>query len=421
MKLTSVLSWIVILIIAIGLPTMNALNDRKPATTQPSDQGETIDLQYAMAGKYSFAASRFQSSTKEQMVLQLDVASKTPIQKVATAVVVAEVSGKEAAITRLTQIDSPDATILRAWYESQTPIPEETLTRLDWFGKLAQTFGQPDSTPDRGAVLKSANTTLGVLFGAAGIIGTAGVVGFGLFITAIVLIALGKMRFRVGTPVGPTHVYAEAFALYLSSYILGAIVVSAWFADAGLGMHMVPLVIGVLVALMWPVLRGVKFSTQRADWGIHTGSNIFLEAIWGVLGYLAGLPIVALAAVITIVLVRISDAAPTHPIMSEIADHPWLIVLLAVVFAPLTEELLFRGAFVSHLRGSVGIVLSSLISGFIFAAIHPQGWTLIPVLMSIGVVMALIRQWRDTLVSSITAHALHNGTLVTMMLLLMKA
>jgi membrane protease YdiL (CAAX protease family) len=46
---------------------------------------------------------------------------------------------------------------------------------------------------------------------------------------------------------------------------------------------------------------------------------------------------------------------------------------------------------------------------FVFAALHPQGWTAIPVLMSIAVVLGILREWRGSSIASMTAHALNNA------------
>ena len=64
--------------------------------------------------------------------------------------------------------------------------------------------------------------------------------------------------------------------------------------------------------------------------------------------------------------------------------------------------------------------MSALGTGVIFAAVHPQGWTAIPALGAIGFVLALIREWRGGLLASMAAHALNNGTLLTLMLLVMR-
>jgi membrane protease YdiL (CAAX protease family) len=95
-----------------------------------------------------------------------------------------------------------------------------------------------------------------------------------------------------------------------------------------------------------------------------------------------------------------------------------MMFILATVWAPVVEETMFRGAFYSHLRRVTNPIVAALVVGFVFAIIHPQGIGLVPPLMTLGAVFALIREWRGSLIGSMTAHALHNGFLVTMMAVL---
>lgn len=417
MKWTAVLAWIVILLVAAGIPAIRTFNAKSPDEASEKAH-EPIDLPFTMQGKYLFGVTRLTPEAKAQTMPQIDALAKSPLQQVAAAALAGEVEGRQAAVDRLAKLESPEASALRDWYVSQTPLPAETVARLGWFARLAQVIEQPDNAPARETVIKSGTIALIAMMCLFGAIAVAGVLGFGLLVTAIILLALGKLRFRTLPPLGPAHVYVESFAIYLFSFLAGSIVISLYFKDSGMLMHVVPFVFGIALAVAWPVLRGVRFSTQRADWGMHFGSSPFLEPIYGVMGYFAGLPIVACALGITVLLSRVFDQNVSHPIANEVTEQPLLMFLLAAVFAPLTEELLFRGAFVSHLRGWTGVVWSSVVSGFIFAAIHPQGWAAIPVLMSIGAVFALIRQWRDSLIPSITAHALNNGVLVGFMIVM---
>ena len=91
----------------------------------------------------------------------------------------------------------------------------------------------------------------------------------------------------------------------------------------------------------------------------------------------------------------------------------------ASVWAPLTEESMFRGALFHHMRGKLGALLSALGVGFIFAIIHPQGILLVPPLMALGLVFSLIREWRGSLIGPMFAHALHNAVLVTVLIVAM--
>lgn len=417
MKPTAILSWIVILVVALGLPIARVVGEHT-STTRPTVSTDKVDMQFELMAKYLYGVSQVDPNSKSTVTKQLDAAAKKSIQQIATATVLAEVEGKAAAIERLESIGTPDAMALRDWYQSQEAIPTDTVDRLGWFGKLATTFEQPTTLPAREAVVHDARVALGGIIVLGLIIITGGTLGFGLMITAIVLLSLGKIRFKMQPPQAPSHIYVESFAIYLATFLVGSILISLFVETESMVIHVSPLLVGIFIAVAWPMLRGVSFRTQRADWGVHFGTNVFSEIAFGIMGYLAGLPLVGLMLAVSAMLMQLSGTTISHPISNEIADNPLTMLLLAAVFAPLTEELLFRGGFVSHLRAWTGVVLSSAISGFIFAAIHPQGWAAIPVLMGMGAVFALIRQWRDSLVPSIAAHALNNGILVTFMILM---
>ena len=86
----------------------------------------------------------------------------------------------------------------------------------------------------------------------------------------------------------------------------------------------------------------------------------------------------------------------------------------------------FRGVLYRHLRDAsarlglvVSIVLSILINTFVFAAIHPQGLVAIPALMSLACGMALVREWRGTLIPAMVIHGVSNGLIMgTLMIVL---
>ena len=116
---------------------------------------------------------------------------------------------------------------------------------------------------------------------------------------------------------------------------------------------------------------------------------------------------------------RISGATPSHPVQSADTDAPGAalqLYLLACVWAPLVEETMFRGALLHHLRRRWHWLLSAAVSAFIFAAIHPQGWTFIPTLGAIGFALALLREWRGSIVAPVVAHACNNFVIVSLLL-----
>ena len=94
---------------------------------------------------------------------------------------------------------------------------------------------------------------------------------------------------------------------------------------------------------------------------------------------------------------------PSHPIENEIRGDWRSIVelyILASLWAPLTEELMFRGAFFSHLRRRHGWLISAGIVSIIFAVIHPQGLVGVPAIFAIGLTLAAIREWRGSILAS---------------------
>ena len=108
-------------------------------------------------------------------------------------------------------------------------------------------------------------------------------------------------------------------------------------------------------------------------------------------------------------------AHPVVPILTETKESSKIIYIfiLAVIVAPLVEEVMFRGALYSWLRARLGIAFSIIISSVVFAAIHPQGAIGLVPLSCIGASLALLREWRGNLVAPIIAHACFNmGTLI---------
>jgi len=96
-----------------------------------------------------------------------------------------------------------------------------------------------------------------------------------------------------------------------------------------------------------------------------------------------------------------------------------MVFVSACIAAPVVEETMFRGVLYRHLRDWsqswarwVSIAFSAILNGFVFAAIHPQGIMAIPLLMTLAMCFSLVREWRNSLLTPMLMHAIHN-TLVT--------
>jgi len=217
-------------------------------------------------------------------------------------------------------------------------------------------------------------------------------------------------------------VFLEAFAIYLGGFLAMGVAVELLIPKAGLGLKVFALVIPLVAAIFWPRFRGMSWADVRKALGWHRGKGFAIEFICGVAGYLAGLPILAFAMIVTIFLTKLGGKVPSHPIVNEVSAGFWSalkLYLLASVWAPITEELLFRGAFFHHLRRRHGWFISSAIVSFIFAAIHPQGYLGIPMLMTIAFLLAALREWRGSLIAPIVGHALNNFVATTVLIFLL--
>jgi membrane protease YdiL (CAAX protease family) len=98
------------------------------------------------------------------------------------------------------------------------------------------------------------------------------------------------------------------------------------------------------------------------------------------------------------------------------ADHPLLItllVILATVVAPLTEELLFRATLFRYVRTRLPRLIALLLPGTIFAALHVNWLTLdglasfLP-LVTLAVVFSIAYERTGQIGTAIVAHALFN-------------
>lgn len=331
-----------------------------------------------------------------------------------------------------------DIAALRAIYSSASaddaPLSPEQRAALTshhaWFAQVALAWNLPDTQPERASVLSDGARTLVTLVSAFSVGVLAFLAGLTLFVIGVV-VALTRGIRRAYAPASPGgSVYLETLAIFLVGFIVISLGAGALGRLVGVDLSFA-LIWLLLLVPFWPLLRGQPWTNHRFALGWTSGRGVAREVGAGVVGYLACLPIFLTGVLCTLLLSLVisqiqtmlggdPEGAPmSHPIMDHLAGGSvvTLIVLLALaaVWAPLAEETVFRGAYYHHLRGARGVILASLLTGFVFAVIHPQGFAAVPALMSLGVSFAILREWRGSLIAPITAHALHNGFLVTML------
>lgn len=300
---------------------------------------------------------------------------------------------------------------------------------LGWFGEMILSRDLPRDAAQRQGPRNSALLVLAGMVLLMTLAGLGTLVGCGLLLLAVIQKGDGRLQLRLGKPQHEGSIYLEAFTVYIGLFFLLEILPALlglarpWLSYGGL-------VVLSLTGLLWPVIRGLPRETAFRDMGLYRGGGFMKEIGAGLAGYVAVLPVVAIGFALTLAIVVLSQKLfPPPPGESpDLISHPvvvWIahggtgariaVLLLASGFAPFFEEAMFRGALFRDLRRFRGPVLSAVIMGVLFAAIHPQGLAMVPALAGLAVGFALIREWRGSLIAPMAAHAMHNGVLVGFM------
>ncbi len=153
------------------------------------------------------------------------------------------------------------------------------------------------------------------------------------------------------------------------------------------------------------------------QWRLRPLGEAFTKAT---AGWLMVMPLVFLSSWIMNSLV--GDQGGSNPLLELVlsSQEPLSLLLLlvtTVVFAPLFEELVFRGALLPVLAQSYGRSLGVIVSALIFALAHLSVGEF-PPLVVLGLGLALLRLSSGRLFPCVLMHSLWNGITFTNLLLL---
>ena len=103
------------------------------------------------------------------------------------------------------------------------------------------------------------------------------------------------------------------------------------------------------------------------------------------------------------------------------ASGAYLMAVFGITFAPLVEELFFRGFVYPVVARRLGIPASVVITAFLFAIIHESqlahAWAPLLLLWFVGVVLTAVRAWARSVGASFCIHVGYNFTLFALMYL----
>ncbi len=146
------------------------------------------------------------------------------------------------------------------------------------------------------------------------------------------------------------------------------------------------------------------------------------EVFFGITGFVVIFPIALITLLITIQLTDAADngAQFAHPIANQIADYPLRAFILAVIIAPITEEIIFRSFIYGYLRTRLPIGIAGMITGAIFAVLHPQGYVALPYLFVLGTGLCILREMRPGVLAPIVTHMCVNALAIGSAFLLFR-
>ncbi len=475
-RLRSKMIWLAILLVAAMIFVMQVASSDALVEnpTPPPQDVPSMELRYA--SRVNFGASRFEdtmtlpsgSVASSDLSGMLRDYATGPIELVRAAIVAAAVDGNRQLAAQLLdearlELERLEADLKplddeqaqeqrRAWFEDMrrdieqvdiaasaldgTQLDQDELNRLKDrhgdFGEMVLVIGAPDNSPLRQQFESRGMRTLIAVIVMVSIAGLASLAGFGLFILAIVLLATGRVRRRLNIQSQWSHhkrtLLLEGFLLFLISFI--AVSIAAGLIQVGTGLDLQPLLIWLmLLTPFWPLLRGMSWKDLHLALGWHANGaglrGAIKESSLGLMGYLAGLPIVLAGVLIMFVMIQLTQSRPTHPAVNEATNADFMTALklyvLASFWAPIVEETVFRGSLYYNLRGWMRPLLSGFIVAFIFAIIHPQGIAVVPALMSLAIVFALMREWRGSMIGPMVAHAVHNAFVMSLVIFVLGA
>ena len=174
---------------------------------------------------------------------------------------------------------------------------------------------------------------------------------------------------------------------------------------------LIPLDILVLVTTVALLLPYIKESWYRFKFGAWDNIKSCLSFTWWMF---------LTSSILSIVISGITGlgGSANQDGLNEIASiYPWLIIFASIVFAPIVEELIFRGIFYRHIRPYVGNGWATLISSVSFGLLHVYDsiftgnyldLVYIILFSAMGFILVKIYEETDSIVGSIIVHSLYN-------------
>ncbi len=169
----------------------------------------------------------------------------------------------------------------------------------------------------------------------------------------------------------------------------------------------------LLVALLGR-LRGASFSQSVLLRPFSLGQGVGLAIGVAIVGRV-------LNGVYSIVVVMLGIDPPTTTDVTQLFPETLIgalaVVVLAVIVAPVAEEIMFRGVLYTGLRDRFSPVSAAIVSSAVFAVFHGEPFVFLPI-FALGLMLAWLTETTRSVWPGIVGHAVFNATAVALLYLL---
>lgn len=209
-----------------------------------------------------------------------------------------------------------------------------------------------------------------------------------------------RTYFRIFLAVSAVAVYS----LFLGPWLLQPALPSTVYAVVGF-------------AVYWLIALGVLFFTWRKANGSLKAIG-FRAITWksAVAAVGVGVILSLLVPVLTLLAAQLIPSSASGGIIGTAAEHPSWVILLSVLTAGVTEEIIFRGHLIERLVDVTNRPWSAaLISVCAFTLPHLAGWNLthvVGVVVPLGAVLTAIYMWKRNVLFVMIVHIVIDAPLI---------
>ncbi|MGH7132420.1 MAG: CPBP family glutamic-type intramembrane protease [Phycisphaerales bacterium] len=381
---------------------------------------------------------------------EIDDLAVSRVERLRAGVVAGAIEGRAAALERIGRLAGEEGIsadfagdifwFTKIYTSGPTTISAEARTALlarhGWFAELAFT----SDINGRDTVYRKLDHAFGKIGIWLLLIGLANIVAFiaGLVwaIRAWIAFKQGELTGGFDAPAVGGPVYLETTAIFIIGMMVTVTMgIAATTLEGGTSVFWLGATEVVqwmtLGAIFWPLLRGVPADAWRLDLGLHSGEGVWKEIKVGIAAYCIDGPVSLLVMIIVGVVGALAAGLPSDeaapkgvPMFQPPFGNSWLLVVLgtlsACVWAPLAEEIIFRGALYRYLHPKLKWGGAVVVTALVFGAVHPYSLGGLFSVAIGGALYAILREWRGSLIAGMTAHALHNASLTVFGLIVMS-